>query len=115
MQYRHFKESTNLICFSNLGAVLAGKDPQAKYDGYTSCPLVTGRKTCVLAEFDFQVKKKIRDGNQNLFWINPSILKPKLRIQIHTKPVKVWIFARINPEFAYVLDKSDILHTKMSI
>lgn len=38
----------------NLGAVLAGKDPQAKYDGYTSCPLVTGRKTCVLAEFDFQ-------------------------------------------------------------
>ena len=49
--------SPNLICFSNLGAVLAGKDPQAKYDGYTSCPLVTGRKTCVLAEFDFQVKK----------------------------------------------------------
>ncbi len=47
-----------MICFSNLGAVLAGKDPQAKYDGYTSCPLVTGRKTCVLAEFDFQVNKK---------------------------------------------------------
>jgi len=42
------------IMRSNLGAVLNGKEPPAKYDGYTSCPLVTGKKTCVLAEFDFQ-------------------------------------------------------------
>eukprot|EP00088_Acartia_fossae_P059210 TRINITY_DN7002_c0_g1_i1.p1 TRINITY_DN7002_c0_g1~~TRINITY_DN7002_c0_g1_i1.p1 ORF type:complete len:451 (+),score=110.01 TRINITY_DN7002_c0_g1_i1:32-1354(+) len=42
------------IMRKNLGAALNGKAPEAQYDGYTSCPLVTGRKTCVLAEFDFQ-------------------------------------------------------------
>ena len=26
----------------------------AQYDGYTSCPIVTGKNTCILAEFDFQ-------------------------------------------------------------
>ena len=25
----------------NLGAAMDGKEPSAKYDGYTSCPLVT--------------------------------------------------------------------------
>jgi len=39
----------------NLGAALAGSQPlPAKYDGYTSCPLVTGKNTVILAEFDFQ-------------------------------------------------------------
>jgi len=42
------------IMRKNLGAVLDGKDPEAQYEGYTSCPLVTGRKSCILAEFDFQ-------------------------------------------------------------
>ncbi|CAF4347159.1 unnamed protein product, partial [Rotaria magnacalcarata] len=31
-------------------------NPVRKYDGYTSCPLVTGYNKCILAEFDF-------DGN----------------------------------------------------
>lgn len=26
-----------------------------QYDGYTSCPLITGYNTCVLAEFDFDL------------------------------------------------------------
>jgi len=38
----------------NLGAVMDGAKGNANYDGYTSCPLVTGKKTCILAEFDFQ-------------------------------------------------------------
>jgi len=38
----------------NLGAALEGKEVVAKYDGYTSCPLVTGQKSCILAEFDMQ-------------------------------------------------------------
>jgi len=42
------------ILDKNLGAVMEGKQASAKYDGYTSCPLVTGKSTCVLAEFDFQ-------------------------------------------------------------
>ena len=27
-----------------------------KYDGYTSCPLVTGYSKCILAEFDYAAK-----------------------------------------------------------
>ena len=38
----------------NLGAAVAGQTLPGGYDGYTSCPLVTGTKTCILAEFDFQ-------------------------------------------------------------
>ena len=38
----------------NLGAAVAGQNLPGGYDGYTSCPLVTGTKTCILAEFDFQ-------------------------------------------------------------
>lgn len=42
------------IMRKNLGASLAGRPLAAKYDGYTSCPLVTGRSSVILAEFDFQ-------------------------------------------------------------
>jgi sulfide:quinone oxidoreductase len=37
----------------NLLDVLAGREPSARYDGYTSCPLVTGYGRLVLAEFDY--------------------------------------------------------------
>lgn len=36
----------------NLSMVMEGKTPDSAYDGYTSCPLVTGYSTCILAEFD---------------------------------------------------------------
>ncbi len=35
----------------NLGRVMAGGEPQSKYDGYGSCPLVTGYGRTILAEF----------------------------------------------------------------
>ena len=38
----------------NLGAAIAGNPLPGGYDGYTSCPLVTGTKSCIMAEFDFQ-------------------------------------------------------------
>eukprot|EP00094_Tigriopus_californicus_P012328 TCALIF_11917-PA protein Name:"Similar to SQRDL Sulfide:quinone oxidoreductase, mitochondrial (Homo sapiens)" AED:0.08 eAED:0.08 QI:154/1/1/1/0.85/0.75/8/258/430 len=38
----------------NLTASMNGQPLKAKYDGYTSCPLVTGPNECILAEFDFQ-------------------------------------------------------------
>jgi sulfide:quinone oxidoreductase len=44
------------ILEKNLWAVMNNKDPEPKYDGYTSCPLVTSDRTCVLAEFDYAVK-----------------------------------------------------------
>ncbi|CAG2112854.1 unnamed protein product, partial [Medioppia subpectinata] len=40
----------------NLYAVMRGKKPYAQYDGYTSCPLVTGDNKCILAEFDYDLQ-----------------------------------------------------------
>ncbi|PSN50889.1 Sulfide:quinone oxidoreductase [Blattella germanica] len=40
----------------NLKAAMESKDPKAAYDGYTSCPLVTGYGTCIMAEFDYDCK-----------------------------------------------------------
>lgn len=40
----------------NLLAVINGNPLTAKYDGYTSCPLVTGYNKLVLAEFDYNLK-----------------------------------------------------------
>ena len=48
------KQAPTLV--ENLLAVRAGKTPTASYDGYTSCPLVTGYGRLILAEFDY-------DGN----------------------------------------------------
>ncbi|UJR37096.1 hypothetical protein I4U23_029800 [Adineta vaga] len=48
---------SNSILVKNLTNLMDGKsDYVPKYDGYTSCPLVTGFNKCILAEFDF-------DGN----------------------------------------------------
>nr|CAD7413478.1 unnamed protein product [Timema poppensis] len=41
----------------NLGAALSGETVgMAMYDGYTSCPLVTGNNKCILAEFDYNLQ-----------------------------------------------------------
>jgi sulfide:quinone oxidoreductase len=44
------------IVVANLLAAMAGRTLPAKYDGYASCPLVTGYGKLILAEFDY-------DGN----------------------------------------------------
>ena len=41
------------VCAANLMDVLSGRTPDGVYDGYTSCPLVTGYGSLVLAEFDY--------------------------------------------------------------
>lgn len=43
---------------ANVLDVLAGREPSAKYDGYTSCPLVTGYGKLILAEFDYDLKPR---------------------------------------------------------
>lgn len=40
------------VLAKNLGAVLAGRPPRARYDGYTVCPVTVSRHTVVFAEFD---------------------------------------------------------------
>ncbi|MGD9649098.1 MAG: FAD/NAD(P)-binding oxidoreductase [Pirellulales bacterium] len=42
------------VLVQNLAAALRGEPPRARYDGYTSCPIVTGYGKLVLAEFDYE-------------------------------------------------------------
>lgn len=44
------------VLVENLRAVLAGADPTARYSGYASCPLTTGRDKLLLAEFDYSMR-----------------------------------------------------------
>lgn len=41
------------VLAQNLMDVMAGRAPSQAYDGYTSCPLVTGYGKLILAEFDY--------------------------------------------------------------
>ncbi|MET8545700.1 FAD/NAD(P)-binding oxidoreductase [Kitasatospora sp. NPDC004799] len=41
------------VLVRNLLAVLDGREPEAAYDGYSSCPLTTARTKMLLAEFDY--------------------------------------------------------------
>ena len=44
------------VVASNLIALMQGRPLPRKYDGYTSCPLVTGYNSLVMAEFDYDGK-----------------------------------------------------------
>jgi sulfide:quinone oxidoreductase len=44
------------VLVENLLSVMNGREPLARYDGYASCPLLTSRKTVMLAEFDYEGK-----------------------------------------------------------
>lgn len=44
------------VLVENLGAALRGMQPASAYNGYTSCPLVTGYGKLILAEFDYDLK-----------------------------------------------------------
>ncbi|MEU3253517.1 FAD/NAD(P)-binding oxidoreductase [Streptomyces sp. NPDC006997] len=41
---------------ANLLDVMRGREPSHRYDGYTSCPLVTARDRMLLAEFDYDLQ-----------------------------------------------------------
>lgn len=44
------------VVYRNMMAVMEGKSPSASYNGYASCPLVTGYNSCILAEFDYNLQ-----------------------------------------------------------
>ncbi|MEV0743276.1 FAD/NAD(P)-binding oxidoreductase [Streptomyces sp. NPDC050549] len=44
------------VVAANLLAAMQGAEPTRRYDGYTSCPLVTARDKMLLAEFDYDLK-----------------------------------------------------------
>jgi sulfide:quinone oxidoreductase len=44
------------VVTANLLAVLAGQEPQARYDGYIACPIITGYGKMLLCELDYTGK-----------------------------------------------------------
>ena len=44
------------VVAQNLLSVMAGREPTHKYNGYSSCPLVTTHNRVLLAEFDYDMK-----------------------------------------------------------
>ncbi|KPM54055.1 pyridine nucleotide-disulfide oxidoreductase [Frankia sp. R43] len=46
------------VVVANLLALLDGREPRARYDGYTACPIVTARDRMVLAEFDYALQPR---------------------------------------------------------
>jgi sulfide:quinone oxidoreductase len=73
------------IAVENLCSLIAGKEPQLKYDGYAACPIVTDYGHLLMAEFDYEKKccqsfpislldttKEIRTG----WWLKRFVLKP---------------------------------------
>ncbi|MGZ0204646.1 FAD-dependent oxidoreductase [Streptomyces sp. RM1] len=44
------------VVAANLLDAMHGRRPEHRYDGYTSCPLVTARDRMLLAEFDYDLK-----------------------------------------------------------
>ncbi|HET9081804.1 MAG TPA: pyridine nucleotide-disulfide oxidoreductase, partial [Trebonia sp.] len=46
------------VVAGNLLDVMNGRTPAHRYDGYTSCPLVTARDRMLLAEFDYDLKPR---------------------------------------------------------
>jgi sulfide:quinone oxidoreductase len=45
------------VLVANLMAVRSHKPPAKEYDGYASCPLVTARGKCVMAEFNYKMER----------------------------------------------------------
>ena len=46
------------VTTANILAAIKGQELNAEYDGYTSCPLVTGYGSLILAEFDYNKQPK---------------------------------------------------------
>jgi len=46
------------VLVSNLSMVIENQEGKAAYDGYASCPLVTGYGKLILAEFDYNMKPR---------------------------------------------------------
>ncbi|KAL1512774.1 hypothetical protein ABEB36_002306 [Hypothenemus hampei] len=53
--YNKISAAQSEVVYKNLTSVMNGKKPYLSYDGYASCPLVTGYDKCILAEFDYEL------------------------------------------------------------
>ncbi len=60
------------VVVDNMISVMSGKEPTAKYDGYTVCPLITSIGTVMLAEFNWASKKTGSGENAASFPLDPT-------------------------------------------
>jgi sulfide:quinone oxidoreductase len=71
------------LLIDNLVDVINGREPSAKYDGYSSCPLVTSRSSVMLAEFGYDGKLLPSfpldpTKERFVYWILKRYLLPKI-------------------------------------
>lgn len=45
--------SQSTVLLQNISDIMNNEKPTEEYDGYTSCPVVTGYNKCILSEFDY--------------------------------------------------------------
>ncbi|RWS25735.1 hypothetical protein B4U80_08175 [Leptotrombidium deliense] len=68
------------VVVENLNACMNKKEMKEKYNGYTSCPLITSYNTVVLAEFDYNLKPletfPINQGieRKSMFWMTKDVI-----------------------------------------
>lgn len=56
------------IAAANLVALMEGKDPEGKYNGYTACPIVTGYGKVLMCEFGYD-----KELMPTIPWIDPGV------------------------------------------
>jgi sulfide:quinone oxidoreductase len=74
----------------NLISAMSSKTLSGKYDGYTSCPLVTGYGKLVMAEFDYDKKPEetfpIDQSKERWsMWLVKRYLLPQLVLAWHAE------------------------------
>ena len=68
------------VVVQNLLSLIDGKQVGSKYDGYTSCPLVTGYGKLILAEFDYEMNPKETfpfdqsRERRSMYWLKKEML-----------------------------------------
>ncbi|KAL5114894.1 hypothetical protein ACEQ8H_007212 [Pleosporales sp. CAS-2024a] len=80
------------LLVSNLLAARHGKQPDAAYDGYTSCPLLTGDKKVLLAEFKYGGVPK--ETFQQ--WLGLDQLTPRRAFYHLKKDVFPYVYAKFH-------------------
>jgi NADPH-dependent 2,4-dienoyl-CoA reductase/sulfur reductase-like enzyme len=78
------------VLVSNLLHSYEGKEPNAEYDGYTSCPLLTGENKVLLAEFKYGGVPKETFGN--LLGIDQGV--PRKAFYYLKKDFFPWVYGK---------------------
>jgi sulfide:quinone oxidoreductase len=75
------------IVVANVLSVMAGQEPSSRYDGYTSCPLITHYGRVMMAEFGYD------DKLMPSFPIDPTKSRSSMwLIKKHVLPILYWKF-----------------------